>query len=336
MKKQFAVAMTAALGMLAASTGTAAAQDEITFDGTIWFDRNSNGTADAGEPGAAWVPAVRVVDTTTGLEVANVYANYFGRYSVTVPAGPEYRVESTGQRGYVVTTEPVVLRNQSSTIDFGLRGGTITGQAYADLNANGVKDSGEPAVKAGKLDGYDIVQDADGRFTVPDGWRGQHRLEPADNRANGYALIGQTGDRFVTIEDTDRPVHVDIRYSKPAGNLAVEGFTWTPWQITWKVGDVVDASFTIANHGEVVEQPTFWVGTWADKILSHSDNFVRSGDVYVLKDPLQPGQSAKIEIRAQFDKVGYMAMNVRVPVSAAGEADTDNNSYVGPIVIKEA
>lgn len=333
MKKPIAATFIAAVAFLAASAGTAAAQDQVTFEGLAWFDRNGNGTVDAGEPEAEFSCPVEVVDNSTGQYVTSGCTNGFGRYSVTVPAGPEYRLEST--RSYVVTTEPVVLRKESGTFDVGLRGGTVTGQAFADLNANGAKDAGEPAVKAGKLDGYDVAQDAEGRFVIENLWLGQHRFEAADNRADGYVAIGQRETSFV-ISDVDQPTSIDARYAKPRGNIAVEGFAWTPSKGTWVVGEVVDAKFTIANRGEVVEQPSFTFGTWADKVLSHSDNFVRSGAGYVLKDPLQPGQSVEIAVRTEFVKPGFQAMNVFVQVSAEGEADTDDNRYIGPIIVDEA
>ena len=333
MKKTTAATFIAAFAFMAASAGTAAAQDQVTFEGLAWFDRNGNSTVDAGESEARFSCPVEVVDNATGERVTSGCTNGFGRYSVTVPAGPEYRLETT--RSYAVTTEPVVLRKESGTFDVGLRGGTVTGQAFADLNANGAKDADEPAVKAGKLDGNDVVQDSDGRFVVENLRLGGHRFEAADNRADGYAVIGQRETSFV-ISAVDQPASIDVRYTKPKGNLAVEGFAWTPSKGTWVVGEVVDAKFTIVNRGEVAEQPSFTFGTWADKVLSHTGNVVRSGDGYVLKDPLQPGQSVEIAVRTEFTKPGFMAMNVFVQVSAEGEADTDNNRYIGPIIVNEA
>jgi hypothetical protein len=65
-------------------------------------------------------------------------------------------------------------------------------------------------------------------------------------------------------------------------------------------------------------------------MLSQSDNFVRSGSGYVLKDPLQPGESVEIAVRAEFVTPGFQA------VSAAGEADTGDNWYIGPIIVNKA
>lgn len=90
-KKHVAVVLTAAF---AAATGTAAAQDQITFDGLIWFDRNGNTTKGTGEPVRANVPGVRVLAAATKQEVARANTDADGRYSVTLPAGPEYRLET--------------------------------------------------------------------------------------------------------------------------------------------------------------------------------------------------------------------------------------------------
>ncbi|MET9628690.1 hypothetical protein ABZX92_14630 [Lentzea sp. NPDC006480] len=122
----------------------------------------------------------------------------------------------------------------------------------------------------------------------------------------------------------------------PKGDNAVEGFTWTPWKNTYVVGDVVDAKFTVVNHGEVVEQPSLWFGVWADKMLAHSDNFIPFGSGYALKDPLEPGQSVEITIRAELSHPGFQAVNVHVGESLAGEVDTGNNWYVGPITVDES
>lgn len=337
MQKHFAVALATALVVTTASAGTAVAQNEITFDGLYWFDRNSNGAVDAGEPPAGW-RGLRVIDSATNQLVAEADTNGFGRYSVTVPAGPEYRLEIRSQGAYIQTTEPPRSLKESATVDFGLRGGTITGHAFADLNDNGVHDTGEPGVKAGKLDYRDIVQDADGRFTVQDLGKFQHLFEAAENSADGYVLIDERqNNQYITVDSFDQPKHIDVRYAKPyAGNLAIDSFRWTPNKLTYVVGDQVEATFVIANRGDVVERPSFWLGTWADKILSRTDNFERVGDRYVVKDPLQPGQSVEITIRAEFTKPGFAAMNVMMDVSPSGEANTSNNSYVGPIMVDEA
>ena len=87
---------------------------------------------------------------------------------------------------------------------------------------------------------------------------------------------------------------------EPKGEIAVEGFTWTPWDGNYHVGDVVDAKFTIVNRGEITEQPSIWFGQWADGMLAQSDNFVRSGSSWVLKDPLPPGQSVEITVRSSW------------------------------------
>lgn len=128
----------------------------------------------------------------------------------------------------------------------------------------------------------------------------------------------------------------DTGHSEPQGEIAVEGFTWTPWKTGYVVGDVVDAKFTIVNRGEIAEQPSIWFGQWTDKMLAQSDNFVRSGSSYALKDPLQPGQSVEITVRSELVHAGFYAINVILGVSPAGEANADNNMYVGPIIVDES
>jgi hypothetical protein len=141
---------------------------------------------------------------------------------------------------------------------------------------------------------------------------------------------------FVATTAAAGTANADAGPAEPKGELAVEGFTWTPWKMNYVLGDVVDAKFTIVNHGEVVEQPSLWFGSWTDKMLAHSDNFVRSGSDWALKDPLAPGRSVEITVSAELVHAGLTAVNVHVGESPAGEADTDNNWYVGPIYVEQS
>lgn len=336
-KKYVAAALTAGLALTGA-TGTAVAQqDQIRFDGLVWFDRNSNGVRDGDEPVRADAPALKVTDAVTGREIARVDSDADGRYAVTLPAGPEYRLDSLNYGYYSATTEPVRFRTEGGTFDFGIRGGTLVGQAYADVNRNGVRDAGEITLKAGTFRGEELVQDTDGRFAVQDLSIGHHKFVAADNSAQGYAILSQWDrEQWVLIQDTTQPRHYDIRYVDPNGAFSVDSFTWTPDKLSYVVGDVVTAKFILTNRGELAEQPWFRFGQWADKMLSESGHIRRSGDGYVVTEPLQPGQSVEVEIRAELAKPGFQAMNVFVQESKWGEDDTDDNRYIGPIIVNEA
>ncbi|MCW1885552.1 carboxypeptidase regulatory-like domain-containing protein [Luteolibacter flavescens] len=122
--------------------------------GTIYLDRNNNGTRDNGEPGLA---DVTVQVTASNNSVRTVVTDANGVWVASVPPGTTTSVvQETSPiftAGYVRTqgtgTGTVSAVNGSPTsvpINGYYFPATITGHLFNDLNGNGIEDSGEPGL----------------------------------------------------------------------------------------------------------------------------------------------------------------------------------------------
>ncbi|MGA2497151.1 MAG: SdrD B-like domain-containing protein [Tepidisphaeraceae bacterium] len=145
--------------------------------GTVWFDTNSNGVQDAGETPAAGV-TVRLWDTVDGIAgngndvqvASDQVTDASGHYSFAdLPAG-NYYVEVVPPAGYTAQMPPTPAAdsatnpgtppvNQSPVFslaynqaDTALNAGltlpslSFSGMAWADANADGVREAGEAAL----------------------------------------------------------------------------------------------------------------------------------------------------------------------------------------------
>ncbi|OAN48636.1 collagen-binding protein [Chloroflexus islandicus] len=146
--------------------------------GTVWFDTNSNGLLDSGEPGMENV-SVRLVGSSSGPS-APVTTDANGAFSITniEPTGltnASYQLCVTAPTGFVFTTRGTTLIDDNNSdvdpttsctagftvasnatmtyIDAGLRGALSIGDlVWEDTNANGIQESGEQA-----LDGVTVT-----------------------------------------------------------------------------------------------------------------------------------------------------------------------------------
>ena len=113
-----------------------------------YWDKNSNGKQDAGEPSLpGWVFTVSTTPASTltsGVEPV----------CVSVPPGP-YTVTETPQTGWIATAPPsgtqtvTVAAGQTVSLTFGnhrIMSGQICVLKYWDKNGNGKQDAGEPAL----------------------------------------------------------------------------------------------------------------------------------------------------------------------------------------------
>jgi hypothetical protein len=334
-QKTFAVAMTAALLLPTVAT-SAAAQDQITFDGLIWFDRNGNATKDADEPVRANVPGVRVLDAATKQEVARASTDAAGRYSVTLPAGPEYRLETLDMLVYGNTTEPIWFRKEGGTFNFGQRGGVLTGLSYLDLNRNGARDEGEEALSPGTINGKAVDVQPDGRYALVDLPRGKYEFVVAEHRGKRVLLDGKATQTFDV--GTEEPTKADFRFWKPKGDLAITAPAASPAKDVYVVGDEVDVTFQITNKGEAPEEPTFSTGSWSKATLGYSDNIEPtpgSYDEFAVKSPLLPGKSIDVKIRVRLAGTDVEDLNALVRPSKWGDDPFGDNTRRQPIKVVE-
>ncbi|MBT3202209.1 MAG: LEPR-XLL domain-containing protein, partial [Phycisphaerales bacterium] len=131
------------------------------LSGVSFNDLDGNSVRDPGEPGlAGWT--LELVDSSTGAVVAITVTSagaFEGEYEFTNVIPGDYEVRQTAQVGWV-QSYPVTSTHSFSVSggddltgnNFGnTQGALASGQKYSDLNANGVRDAGEPG-----LDGWTI------------------------------------------------------------------------------------------------------------------------------------------------------------------------------------
>ncbi len=142
------------------------------INGTVWFDTNSNGIFDSGEPGMENV-SVRLVGNNSGAGTP-VTTNSSGAFTITgiEPTGltnSSYQLCFTAPTDFVFTSKGDTLTTDNNSdanpsgctdsftiasgvnighIDAGLRGALSIGDLiWEDANGNGIQDSGEQALE---------------------------------------------------------------------------------------------------------------------------------------------------------------------------------------------
>src|SRR5215472_6274537 len=143
---------------------------QATKSGEKFDDLNANGVKDAGEPGLSGWTILAFADSNGNGVVdpgetvaASTTTNGSGNYSLTLKPG-QYVVEEVSQAGWTQSfpnggTYAVSLSSGATDTnnDFGnFQQATKSGEKFNDLNANGVKDAGEPG-----LSGWTILAFAD-------------------------------------------------------------------------------------------------------------------------------------------------------------------------------
>ncbi len=163
----------------------------------VWQDRNSNGVQDPGEPGLGGLNVeLRASDTsllaTTVTDSDGLYA--FGElaagdYLVVVnpPAGylPTYDLDGIGTLHQAQVS--LGVDEVRTDVDFGYAGGRLGDRVWADADADGVQDVGEPGIAGASVTlstGAATTTDSNGYYsfgdlpagtytvtvTVPSGW----------------------------------------------------------------------------------------------------------------------------------------------------------------------
>lgn len=243
--------------------------------GMVFFDFNGDGVQDAGDVGLG-SPTLTIgldldgdgtVDETTDTDADGSYS------FAAVPDGDHKLVLTSSPTGLTATTPTEISVTVSgadqSDLNFGLQpGGSITGIAFEDLNANGTQDEGEPAL-AGvtvTLDAFDdgtpdvtVTTDADGAFVLPGVPDGTSTVTVS---FTGYAAT-TTNPQAVTLVDAGTEeltfglaatailtgtVHADINGDgvRDAGDLGLAGILV---ELDLDGDGTVDASTTSAADG---------------------------------------------------------------------------------------
>ncbi|ATE57769.1 hypothetical protein [Actinosynnema pretiosum] len=315
------VAVTAVLMLLGG--GTALAQDGEVLDGLIWFDRNGNGVVDAGEPALASGKGVRVFNAATKEHIGDYGTDANGRYRATgLPAGVPLAIYNANTDRYATTTPSSVFRTGGATLDFGIRGGVVTGSAFVDADRDGVRDAGErelqPAHRLGGLT-------ATGSYRVEDVPEGDHELVLADLRAQGLLPSAVTAELFV---GKGEQVRLDTPYFAPRADLVLGALKLGPDKPGARAtGDEVELSFAITNSGEAADGVRFTVDRPKAKLLSTGEGVVAEGDGFALTAPLEPGATATARLRyALTDPTITGFRVVLAPGTSFGDGDPSDNT----------
>ena len=141
---KWAAGVSAAVLVFAGTSLPAAAAESGTVSGRHFFDRNTDGTWQPGEPGGGSAVGLEELD---GTWVATVGTEPDGTYVIPdVPPG-RYRV-GINPISYQLTTpaevEVEVTSGGTARADFGKLGADITGVTWHDVNADGQRQPAEP------------------------------------------------------------------------------------------------------------------------------------------------------------------------------------------------
>ena len=154
-------------------------QGQGTVSGMAFNDLNGDGVKQAGENGIGGV----VISLVSGGTITTTTSGD-GSYSFSdVPEG-SYDVEAELPSGFVRTTlSPVavsVAPGGSANASFGFQGqGTVSGEAFNDINGNGVRDGGEGGIGGVviRLDGSEVTTAGDGSYSFSDVPEGSYTVQ---------------------------------------------------------------------------------------------------------------------------------------------------------------
>jgi uncharacterized repeat protein (TIGR01451 family) len=195
------------------------------ISGMKFEDLNGNGAKDSGEPGlAGWT--IKLMNGAT--EVASAVTADDGSYSFTGIVPGSYTVEEVLQAGWLQTypaapgTHAINLvpgANGPKDLDFGNWKTTgLSGMKFEDLNANGVKDSGELGLSGwtirlmnGATEVANTVTAADGSYSFAGVVPGSYTVEEVAQDGWTQSYPASSGTHSVTlVSGADGPKDLDF------------------------------------------------------------------------------------------------------------------------------
>ncbi|MBP2475729.1 hypothetical protein JOF53_004601 [Crossiella equi] len=237
------------------------------FGGAVWFDRDADGTRDAGEPGR-WEAEVSFFDVLRGKPAGKAVTDTEGRYtSPKLPFGL-YRI---GHRltEYAATTVPVRFallgEDGQRTVDFGVRGASVSGAVWHDADRDGRQDAAEGPLADVTVAAVQPVtryttSGADGQYRIEDLPAGRVRLRASSTATPQWLTLTRPGrdsafawGSYTTRELRVRPgqdvrgVNAGYAESHYDGTLAV---TTDRDPASVRVGETLDVTVYLANKGD--------------------------------------------------------------------------------------
>jgi hypothetical protein len=353
-KKIFAVAMTAALVLPAVATSAAAQDETITVEGLFFLDRNGDNAFNEGENVRANGSGVAIRVQGTNELVGTFPSGPDGRYKAVLPKGPKYAIGNNDMTDYSTSTVAHGASESASNLDFPLRGIFLNGFTFVDTNGDGVKQADEKThggkVKvAGKTrSGADFSTETeagpDGAYLL-DLPTGSLNLTAPDLTASKLSLAEPksaqdvdwlTGTRAVVPKGGDSAVRIDLRFVEAKADIALTSAI-TPVKDTYTIGDQIDLKLTLSNNGNVPVAPTFVLGSFSAKLLSHSDNVtLRPGtdEDFTVNDKILPGKQAEVTLKIELNDVTYTEVHAMTRFNLGGLPDVDHKNNVVSTLIK--
>ncbi|WP_253767045.1 SdrD B-like domain-containing protein [Goodfellowiella coeruleoviolacea] len=278
-----AVSAAGAVGSALLLTGTAAAAADASgaISGQIWLDRDGNGVFDGGERPYGVVRPVPITKLD-GTWSGSATLGLDGRFTAEGLRPGRYLVNG-GIDGYASTTSRVALARVTAggtaEVEFGIRGGSISGVAWLDENEDGIRQDAEPplpqqihvfAYRANPpyYDGAQI--DPQGHYRIEDLPAGEYRMStsvlsgfgptrPFVGSADRDSDVGWDAatTRTVTVEVADNgtvtsPTHIDAGFVRGRGDRVAEELTASPAGGV-QVGQTVSFHAVVANRGNTVD-----------------------------------------------------------------------------------
>jgi hypothetical protein len=185
-RQTFAV-VAATVGLIATGAGTSAADENVgQVAGTVWFDRNTDGGINFGEPGRVGL-TVTAHNVALGLDFTGVTDDQGAFRIENLPLGTyEVTAPHDGYRAVLWSTWEVTLTDgRPRNVYFPQVGAHVVGRAWDDTNGDGVRQDDEPrrqttfsAVHNGVLI-QEVTSDAQGEYELWDLPSGSYVLRTA-------------------------------------------------------------------------------------------------------------------------------------------------------------
>ena len=227
------------------------------------------------------------------------------------------------------------------------------------LDRNGDHKAGDEAVLAGEKvvkitkDGTgelvgEYTTDDKGMYVARDLPTGKYEFVAADYTGRGLTLVEPAGTNAIdwatgrlgfTLGEGEGAAPLIALYADAKADMALETAI-TPAKDVYTVGDQIDLKLTLSNKGNAPVAPTFVLGSFAAKLVSHSDNVTLqpgTDEDFSVKDKILPGKQVEVALKIELNDVTYTEVHamVRFGFGRLPDVNHRNNVVMTPIKIVE-